>query len=69
MISLSELKGVFKSVAATGSEEDGNVWKQIMKELDKNKDNVVSPAEFNEAMNAVLDIRDLSKLEQRVCLE
>ena len=30
VISLNELKEVFKGVAATGSQEDEQVWKQIM---------------------------------------
>ena len=64
VISMSELKEVFKGVAATGSSDDEEIWKRIMQELDTNNDNVISPKEFNEAMNKVLDMRNLAQFEQ-----
>ena len=68
VISLDELKEVFTGVAATGSPEDEQVWKRIMQELDTNNDNVISPKEFNDAMNKVLDLRKLAQFEQQVSL-
>ena len=55
MISINELKEVFHGVG--DDDEHEALWKQIMDEVDKNNDHVISPKEFNEAMTAVLTQR------------
>ena len=72
MISINEIKRVFtgagSSPPATPTPEDEQIWLQIMEEVDKNNDNVISPKEFNEAMTAVMEARALSQVGSQVSL-
>ena len=51
-ISIQELKEVFHGLG--DDLENDEVFKQIMQEVDKNNDQVISMREFNEAMVAVI---------------
>ena len=56
-ISCEELRSVFHGAAcgaAALEEEDESLWEQIMAEVDRNHDNVISYQEFNEAMMEVI---------------
>ena len=55
VISIAELKQVFTGTQTTQDPEDEQIWTQIMDEVDKNNDNVISPKEFNQAMNLVME--------------
>lgn len=49
-ITVDELKAVFD----THGDKDETLWRQIMAEVDKNKDNVISFDEFTDAMTLIL---------------
>ena len=53
---MDELRGVFHGGVCTNAfeEEDETIWEQIMAEVDRNSDNVISSSEFNAAMMEVL---------------
>lgn len=53
-ISVEELKAVFEP---EGHEKDAELWIEIMEEVDKDGDNVISYREFLDAMTAVLKHR------------
>ena len=50
-ITIEELKAAFEP---EGHEKDGDMWREIMKEVDKDGDNSISYEEFYEAMTQVL---------------
>ena len=50
-ITIEELKAAFEP---EGHEKDGEMWSEIMKEVDKDGDNSISYEEFYEAMTQVL---------------
>ena len=65
-ISLEELRAVFHGAAcgaAALEDDDESLWEQIMSEVDKNHDNVISYQEFNDAMIEVIAQRS-SNLQQ-----
>lgn len=51
MITIEELKAVFDT---QGDKKDENLWEDIMSEVDKNKDNMISFEEFTEVMTEIL---------------
>ena len=56
VISKEELRSVFHgAMCQTALEEaDEQIWDQIMSEVDKNNDNLISYSEFNSAMVEVI---------------
>ena len=63
-ISVDELRSVFHGGACKNALEDDDeaVWEQIMAEVDRNNDNVISSAEFNVAMMEVITHRSSNLL-------
>lgn len=53
MISISELKSAFSAKAQKGASIDIFI-KEVMTEVDKNRDNMISYDEFNNAMTSIL---------------
>ena len=55
-ISKEEIRAVFHGGMCQAALEDGDeaIWDQIMSEVDRNQDNVISHEEFNEAMMEVI---------------
>jgi Ca2+-binding EF-hand superfamily protein len=47
MITIEELKAVFDT---QGDKKEESLWKEIMKEVDKNRDNMISFEEFADVM-------------------
>jgi len=56
-ITVEELKAVFDS----HGEKDESLWKEIMDEVDKNNDNVISFDEFMDVMTDLLKKKHLPK--------
>lgn len=59
-ISTDELRDVFGGVTTAFEDEDEDIWNQIMQEVDRNNDNVISFSEFNDAMVEVITHRSSS---------
>ena len=55
-ISKDEIRAVFHGALCQAALEEGdeNLWDQIMNEVDRNQDNLISHEEFNEAMMEVI---------------
>ena len=58
-ISRAELREVFHGAACQTALEDGDeqIWEQVMAEVDRNHDNLISSSEFNAAMMEVITHR------------
>lgn len=54
-ISIDELRAVFHGgIVSALDDDDEEIWEQIMQEVDRNNDQVISYAEFNSAMLEVI---------------
>ena len=54
VISVEELRGVFSQKSQSSSLAINNFVHEIMTEIDKDKDNLISYEEFNEGLTSVL---------------
>jgi Ca2+-binding EF-hand superfamily protein len=56
-ITIDELKQCFES--SSGDKKDDGLWQELMNEVDKNNDNLISFDEFTEAMTEMLKKKHL----------
>jgi len=56
-ITIDELKQCFES--SSGDKKDDSLWQELMNEVDKNNDNLISFDEFTEAMTEMLKKKHL----------
>ena len=55
LITPDELKKAFQGYEMVDDPDGEQIWEEIMREVDKNGDNAISPEEFNEVMVSILE--------------